>query len=153
MARRSARRRRRHRHDRTRRSGDPLGVDAKGTSPSAGALRYLWARQRIAELSDEEALTGDEEHRDAIVALGLQYSLLTQHTSFVAVDQVVRVSNPDGTQTVDQPLPLPKGVSNLAVGGARGPRHPRARDLGAARGCVALHGIRDTAATPLQRGS
>jgi Ca-activated chloride channel family protein len=92
-----------------------LVIDANGTSPSAGALRYLWARQRIAELTDEEALTGDEEHRGAIVALGLQYSLLTQHTSFVAVDQVVRVSNPEGTRTVDQPLPLPKGVTNLAV--------------------------------------
>ena len=75
-------------------------------------------------MSDEEALTGDEEHRDAIVALGLQYSLLTQHTSFVAVDQVVRVSNPDGAQTVDQPLPLPKGVSNLAVAESSVPGTP-----------------------------
>ena len=80
--------------------------------------------RRIAELSDEEALTGDEEHRSAIVALGLQYSLLTQHTSFVAVDQVVRASNPDGTLTVDQSLPLPKGVSNLAVGEAAVPGTP-----------------------------
>jgi len=48
--------------------------------------------------------------------LGLTYNLLTAYTSFVAVDEVVR--NPGGQgQEVKQPLPLPKGVSNLAVGG------------------------------------
>jgi Ca-activated chloride channel family protein len=92
-----------------------LPVDPGGASPSAGALRYLWARHRIAELTDEEALTADGEQRDSILELGLKYNLLTQYTSFVAVDRVVRVKDPDGTVTVDQPLPLPKGVSDLAV--------------------------------------
>jgi len=48
--------------------------------------------------------------------LGLTYNLLTPFTSFIAVREVVR--NPKGSGTdVDQPLPLPQGVSNLAVGG------------------------------------
>ncbi|HXK55377.1 MAG TPA: trypsin, partial [Gammaproteobacteria bacterium] len=47
--------------------------------------------------------------------LGLQYSLLTRYTSFVAVDETVRNTAAD-TTNVKQPLPLPKGVSNLAVG-------------------------------------
>jgi len=34
----------------------------------------------------------------------------------VAVDQVVRNRNPANTQTVKQPLPMPQGVSDLAVG-------------------------------------
>jgi Ca-activated chloride channel family protein len=45
----------------------------------------------------------------------LAHNLLTDYTSFIAVDQVVR--NPGGSATpVEQPLPLPQGVSNLAVG-------------------------------------
>ena len=40
---------------------------------------------------------------------------MTAYTSFVAVD---RVKRGDGTvETVKQPLPLPEGVSDLAVGG------------------------------------
>lgn len=90
-------------------------VSSATASPSAGALRYLWARHRIAELSDQEQLTGSGEERAAIVKLGLDYGLLTQYTSFVAVDQVVRVRDSNGAVTVDQALPLPKGVSELAV--------------------------------------
>jgi Ca-activated chloride channel family protein len=81
------------------------------------ALRYLWARSRVARLSDDGE-TG-EETRLAVTKLGLTYELLTAYTSFIAVHEVVR--NPDGSaKDVDQPLPLPKGVSDLAVGGAGG---------------------------------
>ena len=83
----------------------------------AQVLRQLWARQRIAQLSDDEALRGGNAQRDAITALGLQYSLLTNYTSFIAVDHVVRPADTPST-TVNQPLPLPQGVSNAAVGAA-----------------------------------
>jgi Ca-activated chloride channel family protein len=94
-------------------------------------LRYLWARQRIAELSDLEALTGKNSDLTAkITELGLGYNLLTQYTSFIAVDEVVRNPNPDGTVSVDQPQPLPEGVSNLAVG-ATVPGSPEPQTWGA----------------------
>ncbi len=80
------------------------------------ALRHLWARQRIATLSDQEALEGGSGQKDAITALGLKYGLLTQYTSFIAIDQVIRNSNPALAPTVDQPSPMPEGVSNLAIG-------------------------------------
>ena len=80
----------------------------------ATALRHLWARERIAALSDQEALEGGSAKRDAILALGLKYGLLTQYTSFLAVDKVVRTS--EAAKTVDQPSPLPQGVSDAAVG-------------------------------------
>jgi Ca-activated chloride channel family protein len=92
-------------------------IDKASSSPSAGALRYLWARHRIAELTDQERMTGGGEERDAILALGLKYGLLTKYTSFIAVDRIVRVTDPTATRAVDQPLPLPKGVSELAVSG------------------------------------
>ena len=91
-----------------------LPIDVAADGPGTGALRLLWARHRIAALSDEEALTGGEAQKAAITKLGLDYSLLTQYTSFIAVDQVVR--NPGGQgATANQPSPLPEGVSNLAV--------------------------------------
>lgn len=90
--------------------------DVAEAESSAGnrALRYLWARARVARLSDNE-FELDDETRLAVTELGLKYELLTAYTSFVAVHEVVR--NTEGpAQTVDQPLPLPQGVSDLAVG-------------------------------------
>ena len=79
------------------------------------ALQYLWARQRIAVLSDF-AQFGEAEVKDTVTKLGLDYNLLTRYTSFVAIDKQVR--NTDGEiETVKQPLPLPAGVSDAAVGG------------------------------------
>ena len=85
-------------------------------SQTTSALRHLWARQRIAMLGDQEALEGGSAHKNAITELGLKYSLLTQYTSFIAVDQIVRNPNPALAPTVDQPSPLPEGVSKLAIG-------------------------------------
>lgn len=92
-------------------------VNATGREDhSSSSLRHLWARQRIAALSDQEALEGGSAQKTAITDLGLKYSLLTQYTSFIAIDHVVRNPNPALAPTVNQPSPLPQGVSELAVG-------------------------------------
>src|SRR6185369_3851447 len=79
------------------------------------ALRYLWARSRIAELSDYGSRNLEADRVKDITSLGLKYNLLTQYTSFIAVRE--RVSNTQRpAENVDQPLPLPLGVSDLAVG-------------------------------------
>ncbi|TMM56624.1 VWA domain-containing protein [Maribacter algarum] len=78
------------------------------------ALRYLWARKKIAELDDYKKLFY-EDIKDSVVALGLKYSLATNYTSFVAVDESV-VNKDGGLKTVKQPLPMPKNVNNSAVG-------------------------------------
>ncbi len=86
--------------------------------PENAALRLLWARQRIMNLVDFSRF--DRENQEVVkevTALGLKYSLMTPYTSFVAVDQVKRA---DGqVVTVKQPLPLPEGVSDLAIGESR----------------------------------
>jgi len=93
-------------------------IDAPLPNPDAVALKHLWARQRIAQLGDDEALMGGQSQREPITALGLKYGLLTSYTSFVAVDQVVRSGQ--AATPVNQPLPLPQGVSALAVGAVPG---------------------------------
>lgn len=55
------------------------------------ALKYLWARQKIRMLQDYNNLGyKDQQLINEITELGLQYNLLTDYTSFVAVDNQVR---------------------------------------------------------------
>jgi Ca-activated chloride channel family protein len=88
--------------------------------PENQAIRYLWARARIAALSDFAGSEPGEEIRRRIVELGLAYNLLTRFTSFVAIAHEIRNPGGDGAQ-VDQPLVLPAGVSSLAVGRVNAP--------------------------------
>lgn len=84
-----------------------------------GALAQLWARQRVQMLSDYDQFGADEGRKAEVTRLGLAYHLLTAYTSFVAVDTQVRNTGGRST-TVTQPLPLPEGVSDAAVGGIQG---------------------------------
>ena len=97
-----------------------LAVNDAAVDERNAALTYLWAREKIKILDDYASLNMyTNELEEEITGLGLKYNLLTQYTSFVAIDKLVR--NDDGTYTtVSQPLPLPEGVSNYAVGGVPG---------------------------------
>jgi len=78
------------------------------------ATRYFWARTRIARLSDYQTGSPDPDRQGEIASLGLTYNLMTAYTSFVAVLEEIR--NPGGEAgDLKQPLPLPEGVSELAV--------------------------------------
>src|SRR5512139_3666233 len=92
-------------------------IDIRKEKPmkSNSALRYLWARHRITLLSDYNFLHKDDARIKEVTQLGLTYNLLTAYTSFVAIDTEVRLVNGEAV-TVKQPLPLPEGVSDYAVG-------------------------------------
>lgn len=92
-------------------------VGPSTTLANADGLSRLWARTRIAQLSDLIDLQPSEERKAQLTNLGLTYNLLTRYTSFVAVDDIVRRTSPQ-LQTLKQPLPLPAGVENSAVGGS-----------------------------------
>jgi len=92
-----------------------IDVSKTKTLESNSALRYLWARHRIALLSDYNRLNNQDERIKEVTNLGLTYNLLTAYTSFVAVDTQVRVQDGQAV-TVKQALPLPQGVSDYAVG-------------------------------------
>ena len=93
-------------------------VDVAKATPDAGngALAYLWARSKISDLSD---FYDEDANHDAVVALGLKYNLLTKFTSFLAVEQQVRATEP--SVDVAQAQPMPQGVSDAAIGGNNGP--------------------------------
>lgn len=90
-------------------------VSQLASRPEHRALSYLWARSRVASLSDFGFGEPSARAKQEITTLGLRYNLLTEYTSFVAVAR--KVVNPGGAaHDVDQPLPLPAGVSNSAIG-------------------------------------
>jgi Ca-activated chloride channel family protein len=92
-------------------------IDIRKEKPlkSNSALQYLWARHRIALLSDYNLLHHEDDRVKEVTQLGLTYNLLTAYTSFVAIDTEIRVQNGKPV-TVKQPLPLPEGVSDYAIG-------------------------------------
>jgi len=82
-------------------------------------LRWLWARRWVATLDDEIHLGHTPELEDAITKLGLDHRLLTRFTSFVAIGSEV-VHHGGATATVRQPVPLPDGVPDGALGDLMG---------------------------------
>jgi len=86
------------------------------TARKEKALRYLWARNKIQELEDQvKSFRGGADKIDEITQLGLKYQLLTNYTSFLAVDETIVNSGGKG-ETQKRTLPLPQGVPNTAVG-------------------------------------
>ena len=92
----------------SRYSLDITNVDA---GEENAAIARLWARLRIADLADRQAMSGDPhgEFRQSILDTALEHQLMSQYTSFVAVDSTRRTEGDHGT-TVRQALPVPDGV-------------------------------------------
>jgi len=114
--------------------------------PTRDVLALLWARAKVEHLMDRD-LAGIQrgnprpETKKGITDLGLRYQMLTQFTSFVAVDkkQVVREGK---VETVAVPVEMPQGVSyegfGLGIsGGPAGMGSGMGRSLGVAGGTKA----------------
>ncbi|MEO0724179.1 MAG: VIT domain-containing protein [Bacteroidota bacterium] len=93
-----------------------IDVSKAQHSDRNAALKYLWARERIRNLSDFRMHGLSEADQQETTRLSLAYNLLTNFTSFVAVEKEVSNEDPNKLVPVKQPLPLPQGVSNDAVG-------------------------------------
>ena len=89
--------------------------------PGHDVLAPLWARERIAWLMDQDWLDAQkgqpqDDIKAEIIRLGLEFNLVTQYTSFVAVEE--RVVNEDGKiRTVEVPVEMTDGVSYEGVFG------------------------------------
>ncbi|MBI5485750.1 MAG: PDZ domain-containing protein [Deltaproteobacteria bacterium] len=97
----------------------PVAVRLPEREEGNSALAPIWARWRIAELS-KEFVTADgarqDELKQAITDLAVEFRLVSQFTAFVAVDESRIVG--DGTPVrVVQPVELPEGVSYEGVFG------------------------------------
>ncbi len=94
-----------------------ISVSDAAPKENNSALQYLWARTRVEQLTDYNTSYEDSEDvKKEVTRLGLDYSMMTSYTSFVAVLETIQNPGGNGKET-DQPQPLPLHVSDLAVGG------------------------------------
>lgn len=102
-----------------------IAVQLPASEPKHDVLATLWARRKVADLmaSDFNGMYGgqvkpDIEHQ--ITQLGLEFRMMTQFTSFVAVED--RVVNQNGMpRIVAVPVEMPEGVSYQGVYGTGAP--------------------------------
>jgi Ca-activated chloride channel family protein len=71
----------------------------------------------VRSLADYAELTGKPEIIEEVTEIGLKYELLTPYTSTVAVDELPR-KTAEAAVPVNQPMPLPSGIGNGAIGGS-----------------------------------
>jgi Ca-activated chloride channel homolog len=101
-------------------SGDfsrAIAVDFSSAGAANAALEKIWARRKVEDLMSQDwsgIQHGNSKHKAEIIQVGLEHSLATQYTSFVAVEEktVVRDGKP---VRIEVPVELPQGVSPLAV--------------------------------------
>ena len=78
-------------------------------------LAALWARQRIADLMAQDytgiqQATARPELKETITQLGMEYRLMTQFTSFVAVEEMI-VTDGGQPRRIDVPIEAPEGMA------------------------------------------
>ena len=98
-----------------------VSVELPETENQHDVLSSLWARRRIDHLMSEDysgAQTGamKKDLSEAITNLGLEFRLMTQFTSFVAVEEMI-VTDRGRPRRIDIPVEVPDGVNRAAVAG------------------------------------
>ncbi|HET9365016.1 MAG TPA: hypothetical protein VFP71_08435, partial [Candidatus Angelobacter sp.] len=96
-----------------------IPVDFSSAGAGNAALEKIWARHKVEDLMSQDwsgIQQGNSAHKAEIIQVGLEHSLATQYTSFVAVEEQTVVQ--DGKPVrIEVPVELPQGVSPLAVPG------------------------------------
>ena len=93
----------------------PVRFDLAQAEDLSG-VSSMWARREIDSLLGYPHRDGGEEHKQAAIAIALQHRVMTEYTSFVAVDERGVVDPGTPTRTIEQALPLPQGTSYGGMG-------------------------------------
>ncbi len=98
-----------------------ISVSLPESESGHDVLATLWARHRIDDLMSRDWMGVQSGHpksevQDSVTKLGLEYNLMTQFTSFVAVEETV-VSDGGRPRRVDVPVEMPHGMSYDGVFG------------------------------------
>lgn len=88
-----------------------ITVNFPENEPRHDVLATLWARTRIDDLTKQDYQNTKSEIREQITNLGIEYRLLTQFTSFVAVEERI-VTDGGQLRKIEVPVELPDGVNN-----------------------------------------
>lgn len=87
-----------------------IPVDFPAADARHDVLATLWARTRIDDLTRQDYSNSKPEIREQITSLGLEFGLMTQFTSFVAVEERI-VTDGGAPVRIDVPVDLPEGVT------------------------------------------
>ncbi len=87
-----------------------MPVTLPGEGQPSRELGSIWARTRIEDAMLAMALRPSDALREEVTTLGLTHGLLTQWTSFLAIDEGYRADPTAGTVRVNQAATLPSGV-------------------------------------------
>jgi Ca-activated chloride channel homolog len=106
----------------------PLSIEV-GEQGRADAVGLTWARAAIADAMEQTSFpvefrddrVSDDAIRRRVTELGLDFSLVTRWTSFVAVSENVVNTSPESTVDAAVPVPMVDGVSPLAYHPAPAP--------------------------------
>lgn len=98
-----------------------IPVELPESAPQHDVLATLWARTRIDDLMGQDLEGIQSGHaradvREPITQLGLEYRLMTQFTSFVAVEEMT-ITDGGQPRRVEVPIEMPEGVSREGVFG------------------------------------
>lgn len=97
--------------------GRVIPVNFSEPDPENAALEKIWARDKVEDLMSQDwqgIQSGNSKYKAEIIKVGLEHSLATQYTSFVAVE--TRTVVQDGKPVrIEVPVELPEHVSSLAV--------------------------------------
>lgn len=96
-----------------------IPVKLPETESSHDVLATLWARRKVEDLTARELEPAQEETaktelRETVAQLGLKFKLMTQFTSFVAVDEVIFTGTEEAAP-VNVPQHIPAGVGSGGV--------------------------------------
>jgi Ca-activated chloride channel homolog len=88
-----------------------------GSDRGNSGIAQLWGRARIKDLMNKMFGAEVKSLVDEVTNTALNYHLMSQYTSFVAVSEEVRV-NPDGrSERIQVPVEIPQGVSYPGIFG------------------------------------
>src|SRR5262245_11469844 len=98
-----------------------IPVELPESQTEHDSMATLWARTRIDDLMSQDyaGIQNDDPQpdvREAITQLGLEYKLMTQFTSFVAVEEMT-ITEGGQPRRIDVPVEMPEGVSHEGVFG------------------------------------
>jgi len=120
----------------------------EGTA-SHDAVASLWARARIDDLMSQDYMGAQSgnmrpELKNTITQLGMEFRLMTQFTSFVAVEEMV-VTDGGQPRRIDVPVEVPEGVNRETA-------YPGEATFGYVAGAPAVRNMMVYKSVPFARG-
>ncbi|MBS1875971.1 MAG: VWA domain-containing protein [Acidobacteria bacterium] len=100
-----------------------IAMDLPAVQPAHDVAATMWARAKVEDLMSGDLIGAQSnnqkpEIREAITRIGLDHSIMTQYTSFVAVEETTVTEPGKAPRRIEVPVEMPEGVAYEGVYGA-----------------------------------